>query len=219
MPMPAPLARAHGWARSQPALARFTLLNRLLLAMAFLPTGLVKATGQRFTSIPVSNPIGFFFEAMYQTGPYWHFIGLVQIAAAVCLLIPSTATLGAVLFLPIGVSIVLITVGMGFTGTGWIAGGMLLSVIYLLCWDGDRIWAAGAALLHGEKGSRATLAGAGRVEKLGWAGGGLTGMALLLITRGFLPGAWTGPLLVAGAASFLLVVAGGAGSMVRARRG
>ena len=69
-------------------------MNRILLAMAFFPTGLVKATGQRFTLLPIENPVGFFFEAMYQTGPYWYFIGMVQVAAAVLLLIPATATLG-----------------------------------------------------------------------------------------------------------------------------
>ena len=42
--------------RATPVLRRFTLMNRLLLAMAFLPTGLVKLTGQRFTILPVDDP-------------------------------------------------------------------------------------------------------------------------------------------------------------------
>ena len=87
-PMPAPLARAHAWARAQPWLGRFTLMNRILLAMAFLPTGAVKATGQRFTTLPVEDPIGFFFEAMYRTGPFWNFVGAVQVLSAVLLLVP-----------------------------------------------------------------------------------------------------------------------------------
>ena len=70
-------------------------MNRILLAMAFLPTGLVKATGQRFTLLPVDTPVGFFFEAMYRTGPFWRFIGVVQVASAVMLLIPGTALLDA----------------------------------------------------------------------------------------------------------------------------
>ena len=52
-PMPEGLARAHAWARAQPWLARFTLMNRVLLAMAFFPTGLVKATGQPLAGGPV----------------------------------------------------------------------------------------------------------------------------------------------------------------------
>lgn len=183
--------------------------------MAFIPTGLVKATGQRFTLLPVENPVGFFFEAMYQTGPYWHFIGLMQIAAALMLLVPATATLGAVLFLPIGASIFLITWGVGFQGTVWVTGGMLLAVIYLVCWDADRVWAAAAALLGNRDGALPLLAGAGRVERLGWVGGGAAGILLFMVTRSFLPPSWTGPLLVAGIASFLLVLAGGVLTLVR----
>ena len=98
--LPPILARPHAWARRQSWLARFTLMNRLLLAMAFLPTGLVKATGQRFTILPIETPVGFFFEAMYQTGPYWRFIGISQMAAAVLLLVGDTGPARALARLP-----------------------------------------------------------------------------------------------------------------------
>ena len=215
--MPEPLARAHAWARAQPWLGRFTLMNRILLAMAFLPTGLVKASGQRFTSLPVENPVGFFFEAMYQTGPYWHFIGLMQMVAAVLLLVPATATIGAVLFLPIGFSIFLITWGIGFTGTVYITAGMLLSVVYLICWDGDRIWAAGARLV-GARPTGGLLEGAGPVEKGGWAAGALVGMAIVLAVRGFVPMAWMRGLLIAGVICFLVVLISGASTLLRPGR-
>lgn len=205
--LPGPLARAHAWARTRPWLARFTLANRLLLAMAFLPTGLVKASGQRFTVLPMENPIGFFFEAMYRTGPYWVFIGLVQVLAAVLLLIPSTATLGALLFLPIAISIFLITWGVGFGNTVFIAGGMLLSVVYLICWDGERIWKAGAHLLSPHE-SAPLLDGAHVVERVGWVTGATVGMALWLATRGFVPFAWVPALLVVGVGALALVVLG-----------
>jgi len=214
-PMPERLARAHAWARGQRWLGRFTLMNRLLLAMAFLPTGLVKATGRRFTTLPIDNPVGFFFEAMYQTGPFWHFIGIMQMIAAVLLLIPATATLGAVLFLPIGLSIFLITWGVGFQGTVYITFGMLLAVIYLICWDGDRIW-AGATMLLGRSTTGGLLDGAGAVEKTGWVSGAVTGLALFLLVRGFLPSTWMRPLLIAGVASLVLVIAGGAATLLRA---
>jgi hypothetical protein len=175
--------------------------------MAFLPTGLVKATGQRFTILPVSNPVGFFFEAMYQTGPYWHFIGLMQITAAVLLLIPSTATVGALMFLPIAVSIALITWGIGFGNTVFIGFGMVLSAVYLVCWDGDRIWAAGTRLV-GARQERPLLEGAHVIEKAGWALGGSVGIGLFLVTRGFLPRAWTLGMLVSGAAAAAMVMAG-----------
>ena len=214
--LPAPLARVHGWARAQPWLGRFTLANRLLLAMAFIPTGLVKATGQRFTVLPVENPIGFFFEAMYQTGPWWHFIGLSQIAASVLLLVPATATLGALLFLPIGLSIFLITYGVGFGNTVYITAGMLLSAVYLVCWDADRIWAAGAKLV-GRRPGPSLLAGAGVVERVGWGLGGVVGILLVMTTRGFVPTAWIRGLLLSGVGAAVLVVVGWLLNLQRSR--
>lgn len=207
-PMPPDrLIRWHAWARSRPWLGRFTLANRLLLAMAFIPTGLVKATGQRFTLLPMENPVGFFFEAMYRTGPYWHFIGAMQVVAGILLLLPGTATVGAILFFPIILSIVLITWGIGFGATAWITVAMLVAVVYLLCWDGDRIWAA-AATVVGPSDGPDLLAGAPGVEVLGWSMGGATGIALLLTTRGFVPRSWTLGLLAIGVLGALLVVAG-----------
>ncbi len=175
--------------------------------MAFLPTGLVKATGQRFTTLPTSNPVGFFFEAMYQTGPYWHFIGVAQVVAAVLLLIPATATLGAVLFLPIGASIFLITWGVGFGNTVFITGGMLLAVVYLVCWDGDRVWSAGVTLF-GRRPSGRLLARMHWLERTGWILGTVTGVGVMMVTRGFVPRSWTLPMLAVGIGAVALVVLG-----------
>lgn len=161
-------------------------MNRLLLAMAFIPTGMVKLLGNRFTQLPVDNPVGFFFEAMYQTGAFWHFIGFMQVAAGILLLVPATATLGAVMFVPIIFSIVLITWGIGFGGTVYVTALMLLSAIYLVCWDADRVW-TGLSHLLGRGKSMPLLAGATVVEKTGWILGGVVGMAMLMTTRGFLP--------------------------------
>lgn len=205
--LPAPLARLHTRVRSHPGLARFTLANRLLLAMAFLPTGMVKLLGQRFTVLPVDHPVGFFFEAMYRTGAWWHFIGAVQVVAAVCLLVPATATLGAILFLPIAVSIFLITWGVGFQGTVWVAGGMVLSATWLACWDGDRVWEAGSRVL-GRRPGPGLLEGAHPVEVVGWGLGGAAGMGLFLATRNLVPMTWLAPLLGVGIGGAFLVGVG-----------
>ena len=214
--LPPALARAHRWTQAQPWLWRFTLMNRLLLAMAFIPTGLVKATGNRFTILGVDNPVGFFFEAMYQTGPYWRFIGIMQISAALLLLIPRTAIIGALLFFPIGLSILLITWGVGFGNTVFVAAGMLLSVTYLICWDGDRVWAAGAQLF-GPTQRRPLLAGAHWLERAGWVLGGMSGMGLLLITRSLIPNSLTLELFFAGVGAAVLVVAGWVAAFAQGR--
>lgn len=216
-PLPPRLAKIHGWVRAQGWLRRFTLANRLLLAMAFLPTGLVKVLGHRFTSIPVDNPVGFFFEAMYRTGPYWHFIGFMQMLAAVLLLIPRTAVVGALLFMPIAISVFLITAGVGFGGTVFVTSGMLLSVTYLLCWDADRIWAAAAPLFARGRGG-ALLHGMHWLEISGWLLGGATGLGLLLVTRSLLPAAATPVLLFVGLGAVALVVFGWIAAALRTSR-
>ena len=69
------------WVRSKPLFYRVTLFTRIMLAAGFIPTGMVKLLGQRFTLLPVSTPIGAFFEAMYQTDLFWRFIGASQVVA------------------------------------------------------------------------------------------------------------------------------------------
>jgi uncharacterized membrane protein YphA (DoxX/SURF4 family) len=131
--------RAHAWARRQTGLRVFTWITRVLLAVAFLPSGLTKVMGNRFTRLGIDNPVGFFFEALYRTGFYWRFLGFCQLAAALLLVIPRTSTIGALVFFPLVLNIFIITVSMHFTGTPIITGLMLLANVYLLCWDYDRL--------------------------------------------------------------------------------
>lgn len=125
-------------ARASPLLYRFTWLNRVLLAAAFIPTGSVKLMGQRFTLMGPESPIGAFFEAMYQTGLYWQFIGFSQVLAGILLLIPAASHLGAAIFFPILLNILVITISLGFGGTPLLVAPMMLAVTYLCCWDWHR---------------------------------------------------------------------------------
>lgn len=127
--------RLFEWIRSSPFCYRFALFTRLLLAAGFIPTGMVKLLGHRFTIISVDSPIGAFFEAMYQTGLYWNFLGLCQVVAGILLLIPRLAHIGAMLFLPIMVNIFVITVSLEFGGTSYVTGPMVLAVVFLCVWD------------------------------------------------------------------------------------
>jgi uncharacterized membrane protein YphA (DoxX/SURF4 family) len=117
----------------------FTVTTRLLLALGFTPSGLTKLLGNRFTILGPETPVGFFFEALYRSGFYWNFIGACQLMAALLLLIPRTATLGALVYFPLILNIFVITVSLHFTGTPVITGLMLLASIYLLCWDADKL--------------------------------------------------------------------------------
>ena len=117
----------------------FTWGTRILLSLAFIPSGLKKVLGQRFTLLGTDTPVGFFFEALYQTGFYWNFLGIMQVLVAILILIPKTTTLAAIIYLPIITNIFIIVVSMNFTGTPYVAGLMLLANIYLLFWDYRKI--------------------------------------------------------------------------------
>jgi hypothetical protein len=132
------LDRLHARIVTSRVLVVFTAVTRVLLALAFLPSGLVKAFGHRFTTLPVTDPVGYFFDGFFSAAGYYQFVGIMQLTAAALLLFPWTATLGAVVYLPIILNIFVITVAVGFGGTQIIAGLMLLGNIYLLCWDYDR---------------------------------------------------------------------------------
>lgn len=90
---------------------------RYLLGVAFLPSGLTKIVGNRFTQISTDHPIGFFFEGLYRSGIYYNFIGVAQVLAALLLMTQRFATLGAVVYYSLIVNIWLITVSLSFKGT------------------------------------------------------------------------------------------------------
>lgn len=198
------LDRLHAAARSNPALARLAVVSRVLLAIAFVPTGMVKLLGERFTSLPTTTTIGFFFEAMYRTGPFWRCIGLAQVVAGTLLLIPPLSTLGAVLFFPIMLNVFLITVSLRFQGTPFVTGMMLLASIFLLCWDYDRL----KLVVFAPTARPATPAlSFGSIERVGIAICGLAGITVLLVTRSMLPRSVLMPALATGVVGSLLVLA------------
>jgi len=203
------IQQLHLRARRVPALHRLAVVSRLLLALAFVPTALVKVQGLRFTLLSTSTPIGYFFEAMYQSGGYWRFLGWSQLIAGALLLLPATATIGALLFFPIILNIFVITVALHFTGTPVITGLMLLASLFLLCWDYHRL----APLAWGPRAAYdvAPSPTFPRIERAGFAVGGMAGMGLLFASRGFVLGSprWTLISCVAvGAAAAGMVITG-----------
>lgn len=124
---------------SWPPAQLFTAFTRCILAIGFIPPSIPKILHRPFTSLPDENPVGHYFNALYGTGFYYDFIGWMQLLAAVLLLIPKTAHLGAFIQFPIMVNIAVLTTSVGFKGTWVIAILMALAGFYLLVWDYDRI--------------------------------------------------------------------------------
>lgn len=133
------IERLHNFIFNKKIFKLFTWLTRGLLALAFIPSGLTKVLGNRFTLLDTNNPIGYFFEALYQSGFYWNFLGLSQLFAAILIIIPRTSFLGALVFFPIILNITIIVTSIGFPGTPYITWLMFTANIYLLMWDLDKL--------------------------------------------------------------------------------
>ena len=116
----------------------FAIFCRIGVAMAFIPSGMVKVMGERFTALPSNHPLGHYFDALHLTGYYYTFIGAGQLITAALLLIPRTAVLGAIMAFPIMLNISVLVYATRFEGTR-IVTLILLANIYLLCWYFDRI--------------------------------------------------------------------------------
>jgi hypothetical protein len=133
------LDELHRKVTSNKYLQLFTAFTRILLAIGFIPPSIKKILGQPFTVLPDSNPVGHYFNALYQTGFYYEFLGWGQLTAAVLLLFPRTAHLGALAFFPIIINIAVLTNSVGFVGTKYITTLMALASTYLVAWDYDRL--------------------------------------------------------------------------------
>jgi uncharacterized membrane protein YphA (DoxX/SURF4 family) len=117
----------------------FTTFCRIILALGFIPSGLVKIMGERFTSLSDNHPMGHYLEALYHTGYYYTSIGILQVTAAILLLIPRTALLGAIIYFPIILNICILSFAVRFDGSLFTSPLMVLTNVYLLCWDYDRL--------------------------------------------------------------------------------
>ena len=129
----------HASVTSRWYLRLFTVFTRGILAVGFIPPSIKKILHQPFTVLPDSNPVGHYFRALYDTGFYYEFLGWAQLIAAILLLFPRTAHIGALMFLPIIVNIAVLTTSVGFAGTWLLTIFMSLAAAWLVAWEYDRL--------------------------------------------------------------------------------
>ena len=129
------LDRAHRKARENIWMAWFAVFCRVALAAGFIPSGMQKVLGERFTVLSANHPMGNYLEAFYHTGYYYPFVGFMQVLAGILLLIPRTATLGALIYFPIILNICVLSLAVRFDGSHVSSPLMVCAVLYLLCWD------------------------------------------------------------------------------------
>ena len=133
------LDRLHSQAKENSWVWLFSIFCRFALAAGFFPSGMVKIVGERFASgLSVNHPMGSYLEALHHTGYYYTFIGIVQVAAAIMLLVPRTVTLGAFLYLPIILNICILTYAVRFDGSLFTAPLMTLANLFLLGWNYEK---------------------------------------------------------------------------------
>ncbi|MDQ3802040.1 MAG: DoxX family protein [Acidobacteriota bacterium] len=133
------LDRLHSQAKQNIWLWLFSVFCRLSLALGFIPAAIVKLIDERFASgLHANHPMGAYLEALHQTGFYYTFIGVVQLAAAILLLIPRTVTLGAFLYFPVILNITVLTYATRFDGSLFTAPLMTLANLYLLAWNYEK---------------------------------------------------------------------------------
>jgi uncharacterized membrane protein YphA (DoxX/SURF4 family) len=121
----------------------FTIFVRYLLGAAFVWASILKIRGVRFTPQSGENmPVGslpHLLESMYRSGYYWYFIGWAQLAAGFLMMSQVFSTLGAIVYFPIMLNILLITTAFQSPEVLTITSLMLLANIYLLLWDWNRL--------------------------------------------------------------------------------
>jgi hypothetical protein len=133
------LDRLHAQAKQNRWLWLFSIFNRLVLALGFIPAAIVKLMDERFASgLNAKHPMGHYLEALHWTGYYYTFIGVAQLAAAIFLLIPRTVTLGAFIYFPVILNITVLTYATRFDGSLFTAPLMTLANLYLLGWNYEK---------------------------------------------------------------------------------
>jgi uncharacterized membrane protein YphA (DoxX/SURF4 family) len=108
---------------------------RILIGFGFLPAGLKKVLGERFTDAGNVGAFHDFLHAFWATGPLYRFVGIVQLTGALLLMTQRFALPGAALLLPVlsGIAVfVWSTAGVPTIATATL---MLSGVIALLLWD------------------------------------------------------------------------------------
>jgi hypothetical protein len=123
--------------------ANLLVINvRILIGFAFLPAALKKVMAQPFTDPANTGAFHEFLHAFHATGPFYQFVGVMQLVAALLLSTQYFALAGAFIALPILTAIcVFVWSTIGLTPTAVVASLMLFGVLGLLVWDVDR-WGA-----------------------------------------------------------------------------
>lgn len=107
---------------------------RIGMGITFIISGIRKLPGIKFTALPLDNPVGAYFNAMYETGLYWNFIGVFQITVGLLIFLQRFVVLSSLLMMPVTLNIFLVSIALQMKGTPIITSAMMLGNAFLLFW-------------------------------------------------------------------------------------
>lgn len=107
---------------------------RVGMGLTFIISGIRKLPGVKFTALPLDNPVGAYFNAMYETGLYWNFIGVFQIIVGALIFLQRFVVLSSLLMMPVTLNIFLVSIALQMKGTPIITSAMMLGNAFLLFW-------------------------------------------------------------------------------------
>jgi uncharacterized membrane protein YphA (DoxX/SURF4 family) len=107
---------------------------RIGMGLTFIISGIRKLPGVKFTTLPIDNPVGFYFEAMHSTGFYWNFIGYFQILIGTLIFFNRFVVISSLLMMPVVINIFLVSIALNMRGTPIITSAMVLGNLLLLIW-------------------------------------------------------------------------------------
>ena len=112
---------------------------RLVAGTLFIPSGLLKIQGYRFSMYCPQMYSGSFFYELYQTGMYWRFLGFCQLITALLLFSQRCTAFSTLLFFSICVNIFVYVAGAGLSDKTIIMIPVLVIALALIIWDWSRI--------------------------------------------------------------------------------
>lgn len=120
--------------KKQPLLKTLYWIIRISMGITFILSGIRKMPGVKFTALSIDNPVGFYFEAMHETGFYWNFIGYFQIAIGILIFFNRFVVVSSLFMMPVTINIFLVSISLNMKGTPIITSMMLLGNLFLLLW-------------------------------------------------------------------------------------
>ena len=120
--------------KKKKALKFFYWCIRIGMGITFILSGTKKLPGVKFTALPLDNPVGSYFNAMYETGFYWNFIGYFQILIGVFIFFNRFVVISSLFMMPVTINIFLVSIALNMRGTPIITTAMVLGNLFLLLW-------------------------------------------------------------------------------------